>query len=107
MTSQPGYQHGDRIALVRTGDPGTRLRPGDEGTVTRVEPCPGPAAHRLGLGQHPDHAATRRRRPDPPPGPPPATRCLRCPEAYLAAARDEFWLEAARLARRRLDAARP
>ena len=29
--SQPGY----RIALVRTGDPGTRLRPGDQGTVPR------------------------------------------------------------------------
>ena len=31
MTS---WQPGDRVALVRTGDPGTRLRPGDQGTVT-------------------------------------------------------------------------
>jgi hypothetical protein len=35
MTTQPGYRRGDRIALVRTDDPGTRLRPGDQGTVTR------------------------------------------------------------------------
>jgi Domain of unknown function (DUF4314) len=28
-------QPGDRVALVRTGDPDTRLRPGDQGTVTR------------------------------------------------------------------------
>jgi hypothetical protein len=41
MTSQPDYQRGDRIALVRTDDPDTRLRPdnrlrpGDQGTVTR------------------------------------------------------------------------
>ena len=27
-----------RVALVRTGDPGTRLRPGDQGTVTRWDP---------------------------------------------------------------------
>ncbi len=40
MTSQPGYQRGDRIALVRTDDPGT-LRPGDQGTVTRWDPAQG------------------------------------------------------------------
>jgi hypothetical protein len=38
MTAHPGYQRGDRVALVRTGDPGTRLRPGDQGTVTRWNP---------------------------------------------------------------------
>ena len=38
MTTQPGYQRGDRIALVRTDDPGTQLRPGDQGTVTRWDP---------------------------------------------------------------------
>ena len=41
MTTQPGYQRGDRIALVRTDDPDTRLRPGDEGTVSRYGPGPG------------------------------------------------------------------
>ena len=41
MTSQPGYQRGDRIALVATGDPYTRLRPGDQGTVTRWDPAQG------------------------------------------------------------------
>jgi len=34
VSGQPGYQRGDRIALERTTDPHTRLRPGDEGTVT-------------------------------------------------------------------------
>jgi Domain of unknown function (DUF4314) len=38
MTSPAPCQRGDRIALVRTGDPGTRLRPGDQGTVTRWDP---------------------------------------------------------------------
>jgi hypothetical protein len=38
MTTQPGYQRGDRVALVRTDDPDTRLRPGDQGTVTRWDP---------------------------------------------------------------------
>ena len=33
-----GFQRGDRVALVHTGDPHTRLRPGDEGTVTRYDP---------------------------------------------------------------------
>jgi len=41
MTTQPGYQHGDRVALVRTDDPCTRLRPGDQGTVTRWNPRQG------------------------------------------------------------------
>jgi hypothetical protein len=41
MTSQPDYQPGDRIALVATDDPGTRLRPGDQGTVTRRDPAQG------------------------------------------------------------------
>lgn len=34
MSAQPGY----RIALVHTTDPHTRLRPGDEGTVTGYDP---------------------------------------------------------------------
>ena len=38
MTGQPGYQRGDRIALECTGDPHTRLQPGDEGTVTGYDP---------------------------------------------------------------------
>jgi hypothetical protein len=36
------FQRGDRVALEHTDDPHTRLRPGDEGTVTRYAP---------GLGQ--------------------------------------------------------
>jgi hypothetical protein len=35
------FQRGDRVALEHTGDPGTRLRPGDEGTVTCYDPGPG------------------------------------------------------------------
>ena len=31
------YQPGDRIALVFTADPYTKLQPGDEGTVTRCD----------------------------------------------------------------------
>jgi hypothetical protein len=38
MSDQPGYQRGDRIALEYTADPHTRLRPGDEGTVTSYDP---------------------------------------------------------------------
>ena len=38
MTSPAPYQRGDRVALDATGDPHTRLRPGDEGTVTRYDP---------------------------------------------------------------------
>ena len=41
ITTQPGYQRGDRVALVRTDDPDTRLRPGDQGTVTRWDPAQG------------------------------------------------------------------
>jgi hypothetical protein len=32
------FMRGDRVALERTDDPDTRLRPGDEGTVTRHDP---------------------------------------------------------------------
>jgi len=32
------FQRGDRVALEHTDDPHTRLRPGDEGTVTRHDP---------------------------------------------------------------------
>jgi hypothetical protein len=39
MTSPAPYQRGDRVALVRTDDPDTRLRPGDQGTVTRWDPA--------------------------------------------------------------------
>jgi hypothetical protein len=35
------YRRGDRVELVRTDDPDTRLRPGDQGTVTRWEPRQG------------------------------------------------------------------
>jgi hypothetical protein len=35
------FTRGDRVALEHTGDSGTRLRPGDEGTVTRYDPGPG------------------------------------------------------------------
>jgi len=38
VSGQPGYQRGDRIALEHTTDPHTRLRPGDEGTVTGYDP---------------------------------------------------------------------
>ncbi len=34
------FERGDRVALERTDDPHTRLRPGDEGTVTRYAPGP-------------------------------------------------------------------
>jgi len=39
MTSPAPYQRGDRVALVRTDDPDTRLRPGDQGTVIRWDPA--------------------------------------------------------------------
>ena len=35
------FQRGDRVALEHTDDPHTRLRPGDEGTVTRYDPGTG------------------------------------------------------------------
>ena len=38
MIDQPGYQRGDRNALEYTADLHTRLRPGDEGTVTSYDP---------------------------------------------------------------------
>jgi hypothetical protein len=41
VTSPAPYQPGDRIALVATGDTCTRLRPGDQGTVTRWDPAQG------------------------------------------------------------------
>ena len=41
MTSPAHWQRGDRVALVRTDDPDTRLRPGDQGTVTRWDPAQG------------------------------------------------------------------
>ena len=41
MTSPAPCQPGDRIALVATDDPHTRLRPGDQGTVTRWDPAHG------------------------------------------------------------------
>ena len=34
------FERGDRVALEHTDDPHTRLRPGDEGTVTRYDPGP-------------------------------------------------------------------
>ena len=39
------FERGDRVALEHTSDPHTKLRPGDEGTVTRYAP---------GLGQFSD-----------------------------------------------------
>ena len=41
MTSPAPYQRGDRVALVATDDPDTRLRPGDQGTVTGWDPSQG------------------------------------------------------------------
>jgi hypothetical protein len=38
VSGRPGYRRGDRIALECTGDPHTRLQPGDEGTVTGYHP---------------------------------------------------------------------
>lgn len=35
------WRRGDRVALVRTDDPDTRLRPGDQGTVIRWDPAQG------------------------------------------------------------------
>jgi hypothetical protein len=36
MQNHTGFRPGDRVALVHTGDPYTRLQPGDEGTVVLV-----------------------------------------------------------------------
>jgi hypothetical protein len=41
MTSLAPYPRGDRVVLVATDDPGTRLRPGDQGTVLRWDPAQG------------------------------------------------------------------
>ena len=38
--AQARFERGDRVALEHTDDPDTRLRPGDEGTVTRYAPKP-------------------------------------------------------------------
>jgi hypothetical protein len=35
------WQPGDHVALVRSSDPHTRLRPGDEGTVIGYNPLAG------------------------------------------------------------------
>ena len=59
------FERGDRVALEYTDDPHTRLRPGDEGTVTRYDPEPRSARRQLGQRKHPVHAPERRR-----PGPP-------------------------------------
>ena len=39
MATPAPYQPGDRVALVATDDPHTRLRPGDQGTVLRWDPA--------------------------------------------------------------------
>jgi hypothetical protein len=36
-----GFAAGDRVELVSTSDPYTRLRPGDRGTVTAIGNLPG------------------------------------------------------------------
>jgi hypothetical protein len=51
VTGEARYQRGDRIALDHTDDPHTRLRPGDEGTVTGYDPR---------LGQFSDHSTIER-----------------------------------------------
>jgi hypothetical protein len=45
------FERGDRVALEYTADPDTRLRPGDEGTVTRYDPK---------LAQFSDHSTIER-----------------------------------------------
>ncbi len=48
MTTPAPWQPGGRVALVRTDDPCTRLRPGDQGTVTRWDPAQGQfSGHRM------------------------------------------------------------
>jgi len=37
------FEEGDRVELVVTDDPATRLRPGDQGAVRRVHRDPWPA----------------------------------------------------------------
>jgi Domain of unknown function (DUF4314) len=41
MTTPAPWQPGDRVALVATDDPHTRLRPGDQGIVIRWDPAQG------------------------------------------------------------------
>jgi hypothetical protein len=50
VTGPARYQRGDRIALDHTGDPHTRLQPGDEGTVTGYDPRLGQLAVRWDSG---------------------------------------------------------
>jgi len=50
VSGSPGYQRGDRIALEYTADPHTRLRPGDEGTVTGCDPRHGQLSVRWDTG---------------------------------------------------------
>jgi len=50
--AQARFERGDRVALEHTDDPDTRLRPGDEGTVTRYAPGLGQ------LGVHWDSGST-------------------------------------------------
>jgi hypothetical protein len=50
VSGPPGYQRGDRIALEYTADPHTRLRPGDEGTVTGYDPGHGQLSVRWDSG---------------------------------------------------------
>jgi hypothetical protein len=33
------YEHGQRVELIQTNDPHTRLRPGDQGTVASYDPA--------------------------------------------------------------------
>ncbi len=40
---EPGFTLGDRVELVFTSDPCTRLRPGDRGTVTGIFQTPSDA----------------------------------------------------------------
>lgn len=42
MSTAPDFHRGDRIALVHTTDPHTRLQPGELGTVLRTRHRPWP-----------------------------------------------------------------
>jgi hypothetical protein len=50
VSGRPGYRRGDRIALEYTGDPHTRLQPGDQGTVTGYDPHHGQLSVRWDSG---------------------------------------------------------
>ena len=55
------FTPGDRVELVATNDPYTRLRPGDRGTVTSVTDSPEPTIDiAVGQRQHPGHPPRRR-----------------------------------------------